>query len=123
MTQGAFSLWGEIIGVAGGALVLLLFGLTLAIPHRSGVRPGSRGHRQPEDQGVHEHIAPDGYIDSFAAVIQEGGGAYPPVVRLMLVGILVWWLAYLIFNFVTGGHMPPVIDPQLGDQIRIFFAR
>jgi hypothetical protein len=99
MTQGAFSLWGEIIGVAGGALVLLLFGLTLAIPHRSGVRPGSRGHRQPEDQGVHEHIAPDGYIDSFARVIEEAGGSLPLVVRLAIPGVLIWWLLYLILNW------------------------
>jgi hypothetical protein len=99
MTQNTLSIWAEIVGVAGGALVLLLFGLALAIPHRPRVGPGSSGHRQKAEEGIHEEIRPDGYIDSFAREIEEAGGALPPVVKLALPGILLWWLLYLIINW------------------------
>ena len=99
MTQTAFNLWGEILGVAGGAFVLLLFGLTLALRQRSAASAGGRGHRPIEDQGEHEEIRPDGYIDSFANVIEEAGGKLPPVVQLALPAILLWWLIYLILNW------------------------
>jgi hypothetical protein len=99
MTQNALSLWSEIIGVAGGALVLLIFGLALAIPHRPKVGPGSSGHREKAAEGVHEEIRPDGYIDSFAKEIEEAGGTLPLVVKLAIPGILLWWLFYLILNW------------------------
>ena len=121
MTRNALLLWPEILGIVGGGIILLLFGLALAIPHRAGVRPGSRGRR--EEEGGHEVVKPDGYIDSFGGVIEEGGGAFPPVVWLLLVGIIAWWVVYLAFNFITGGKIVPNINPQLSDQIRIFFIR
>ena len=99
MTQHAISVWGELVGVLGGALVLLVFGLALAIPHHVGTKPGSRGHRQPEDESLYEEIRPDGYIDSFAREIEEAGGELPLVVKVALPGILLWWLLYLILNW------------------------
>jgi hypothetical protein len=121
MTRNALLLWPEILGVVGGGIILLLFGLALAIPHRPSVRPGSRGHRQ-EEEG-YETVRPDGYIDTFGGVIEEGGGSFPPIVWLLLVGIIAWWVIYLVFNFITGGDMVPTVNPQLGDQIRIFFLK
>lgn len=96
MTVHTVSLWSEIFGVAGGALVLFLFGLALAIPQKPGVKPGSQGHRAEEETGEHEEIRPDGYIDSFAKDIEEAGGGLPPIVKLALPSIILWWLLYLI---------------------------
>ena len=99
MTQNTLSLWAEIVGVAGTALVLLLFGLAIAIPHRAKAGPGSSGHRQTAEEGLHEEIRPDGYIDSFAREIEEAGGGLPLVVKIAIPGILLWWLLYLILNW------------------------
>ena len=99
MTQNTLQIGPEIVWVVGGALVLFVFALTLALRHTSKVLPGSSGHREQEDDGGHEEIRADGYIDSFAKDIEEAGGGMPPVVKLLLPGILLWWLIYLILNW------------------------
>ena len=78
------------------ALVLFVFALTVALPHRPKSLPGSSGHREPKDQSAHEEIRPDGYIDSFAKEIEEAGGALPLIVKVAIPGVLLWWLLYLI---------------------------
>jgi hypothetical protein len=95
MTQNTLELWPEILAVAGGALVLFLFAVTIAIHHRASVPSGSQGHR---DKGApeHEEIRPDGYIDSFAGEIEEAGGGLPPVLKLALPAVIIWWLLYLL---------------------------
>ncbi len=99
MTVQTVSLWSEIVGVVGGALALLIFGVLLVLPHRSGVVSGSKGHRDEGDDDNHELIAPDGYIDSFANVIEEAGGSLPLIVKLAIPGIILWWFLYLILNW------------------------
>lgn len=99
MTQNVMQLWSEILAVAAGALILLLFALTVSLPHRPKVLPGSSSHRKEEEEGLHEEIRPDGYIDSFNKTIEEAGGALPWIVRLALPGIVIWWLIYLILNW------------------------
>jgi hypothetical protein len=99
MTQNTLQLWPEILAVLGGAFVLFLFALTVAMRHRPTVEPGSSGHREAEEEGVHEEIRPDGYIDSFAGDIEEAGGSLPPIVKLALPGVILWWLIYLILNW------------------------
>lgn len=101
MTVQSISTWSAIIGVAGGALILLVFGVFLALPHRRGIKPGSRGHRSENDD-EEETIAPDGFIDSFANVIEEAGGGTPPLVKIALVGVILWWFLYLILNWSGG---------------------
>lgn len=101
MTVNEFSVWLEILGILGGALVLLIFGLAIALPSRPTVEPGSSGHRD-EDGDAHEEIRPDGYIDSFAGVIEEAGGGLPLIVKIALPGIFLWWLIYLIINWMAG---------------------
>ena len=96
MTQNTLQIGPEIVGVVGGALVLFVFALTLALRHTSKVLPGSSGHREERAEGEHEVIRPDGYIDSFARVIEEAGGSLPPVVRIAIPAVLLWWLIYLI---------------------------
>ena len=99
MTQNTLDIGAEIIGIVAGMAVLLIFALTIALPHRFRVSPGRRGHRRPDEEGGHEVIRPDGYIDSFAKEIEEAGGSMPPVVWVALPGIILWWLLYLILNW------------------------
>jgi hypothetical protein len=99
VTQNVMELGPQAMTIAVGALVLLLFGLAVALPHRPRVLPGSEGHREPGDEAEHEEIRADGYIDSFAGEIEEGGGGLPLVVRLALPGVILWWLLYLILNW------------------------
>jgi hypothetical protein len=99
MTQNVLNVSYEFVWIAAGAFVLLLFAVTVALPHQGRVLPGSSGHREDEEEGEHEEIRPDGYIDSFAKEIEEAGGGMPPVVILALVAILLWWLIYLIVNW------------------------
>lgn len=96
MTQNVLQLWPEILWLAGGALVLLLFGLVIALPYRPKQLPGLSGHRSENDQGEHEEIHADGYIDSFSKEIEEAGGGPPLVVKIALPGVLISWLLYLI---------------------------
>ena len=100
MTANAMNVWGEIIGIAVGAGILLVFGiLTALMVRRPRIPPGSKGRRDKSDQGTHETIAADGYIDSFGGVIEEAGGALPPVVLVALITIPIWWLVYMIINW------------------------
>jgi hypothetical protein len=101
MTVNEFPVWLEILGILGGALILLLFGLTFALRNGSSVESGSSGHRDVQEEG-HEEIRPDGYIDSFAGVIEEAGGGLPFLVKIALPGIIIWWLVYLILNWNAG---------------------
>lgn len=96
MTVSSISLWSEIFGVVVGALVLFIFGLTLGLPQKPGTNPGSKGHRPEGESGETEEIRPDGYIDSFAKDIEEAGGGLPPILKIALPGVLIWWLLYLI---------------------------
>jgi hypothetical protein len=103
MTENAMQLWPEILAVIAGSVVLFIFAVTLAWPHRPKVKPGSKGHRPKEETGEHEEIRPDGYIDSFAGEIEEAGGGMPTVVKWALPGIILWWLIYLILFWTPKG--------------------
>jgi hypothetical protein len=96
MTQNVMQVSWELIYMFGGAAILLVSAVLVAIRHRPKVLPGSKGHRDSEDQAEIEEIRPDGYIDSFAKVIEEAGGSMPLIVKVALPGVLVWWLLYLI---------------------------
>jgi len=96
MTQNVLELGPEILSVIAGVVVLSIFALAVAIPHIAKKKPGSSGHRKEEDHTGHEEIRADGYIDSFAGTIEEAGGGLPPLVKLAIPAILIWWLVYLI---------------------------
>lgn len=98
MTQNALQVGSEILGIVVGAMVLLIFALAFALPLRSRILPGSRGHRDDED-GHHEDVRPDGYIDSFNREIEEAGGGLPWVVIVAVVGVLLVWLLYLVLHW------------------------
>jgi hypothetical protein len=84
----------EIAFTFGGAAILVVFAVALAVPHRQGTQPASRGHR--EQEGESEEVRPDGFIDTFAGQIEEAGGGLPWIVRIALVGVIVWWFLYLV---------------------------
>jgi hypothetical protein len=90
------------VGVLFGAFVLLVGAVSFALPRFiSGRAPGSRGHRPPEQEASQqqqkgETVAPDGYIDTFANVIEEAGGGLPTIVWVAIIGVGLWWLAYMI---------------------------
>ncbi|MCB2202660.1 hypothetical protein KQH56_01505 [bacterium] len=96
MTQNVLDIWGEIVGIVAGAGVLIVFAVAIAIKWHPKTLPGSSGHREKGDEESGETIRPDGYIDSFAGVIEEAGGGLPPVMRIAIPGILIWWLVTLI---------------------------
>jgi hypothetical protein len=99
VTQNALRMGPEIIGIVVGAVVLLIFALTFALPLRSRILPGSRGHREPEEDGHHEDVRPDGYIDGFNKEIEEAGGGLPWVVLIALPGVLIVWVVYLVLQW------------------------
>jgi len=99
MTENVLDFWSQILSVVAGAVVLLVFALVVALPHRPKVLPGSQGHRDESEQPGHEVIRADGFIDGFAKLIAEAGGSMPWIIRLALPGILLWWLLYLIYNW------------------------
>ncbi len=101
MTLNVMNVWGEIIGIAVGAGILLTFGWLVALMARMPqMPPGARGFRPPSSgDNQPETIAPDGYIDSFAGVIEEAGGGLPPLVKVALVAIPLWWLIYILVNW------------------------
>ncbi len=102
MTQNVVDLNSQLVWVVAGALVLLIFAVAAAWPHRPGVSPGSSGHRPLEEEAGHETVRPDGYIDSFANEIEEAGGGLPLLVKLAIPGVFLWWLLYLILNWTEG---------------------
>jgi hypothetical protein len=99
MTQNVMELGPQILSVAVGAFILLIFALAVAIPHRTKTLPGSQGHRDEAAGDDIEEIRADGYIDSFAGEIEEAGGGMPPVVLVALPSVILWWLLYLILNW------------------------
>jgi hypothetical protein len=110
MTLNVINVWGEIIGIGFGALVLLIFGLTFSpLVYRPKVPSGSAAERtepgEKEEHQAHgqesggEHVRADGYIDSFAGLVEEAGGSLPLIVSVFSIGLLVWWGLYLVINW------------------------
>jgi hypothetical protein len=99
MTQNAQDVWKDITWIVLSIGVLVLFAVAAAWPHKAATRPGSSGHRPASEQGEHEVIRPDGYIDTFANQISEAGGGLPLLLKIALPGVILWWLLYLIFNW------------------------
>ncbi len=110
MTMNVINRWGEIIGIAGGAIILLIFGLTFSplvyrprVPSGAAVErtgPGEKeAHQAREEQTGGEHVSADGYIDSFAGLVEEAGGSLPLIVTVFSIGLLLWWGVYLVTNW------------------------
>ena len=103
MTLNLIDDWSQVIWVIVGIVVLCAFALSLALPQKTPGGPGRNGPRPEEDEGSSEEIRPDGFIDSFSQEIEEAGGGLPPVMKLAIPVVLIWWLGYLIMNWSSAG--------------------
>ncbi|TDB36822.1 MAG: hypothetical protein D9V44_09940 [Actinobacteria bacterium] len=96
MPKNVLDVWGELMAISIGTVVLVLAALAFSFKHHARTQPGSSGHRPPEQQEDAERISPDGYIDSFSGLIEEAGGSLPPIGWVIVGLILVSYVAYLI---------------------------
>ncbi len=98
---------GQLIGIFSAIVVLLIFGITFSpLVYRprvpSGAAAESAGPGEKEAHEAHgqesggEHVRADGYIDSFAGLVEEAGGSLPLIVSVFTIGLFVWWGIYLV---------------------------
>lgn len=99
MTANLIRVFSEWIWIIGSIVVFFAFALAIVLRSHSNMRPGISGHRDNSEEGGHEEVRADGFIDSFAGEIEEAGGGLPPIVKLALPVVLLSWLIYLILNW------------------------
>ncbi len=98
---------GQIIGIGSAIIVLLIFCVTFSpLVYRPRVPSGSAAERAgPGEKEAHdargqaaggEHVRADGYIDSFAGLVEEAGGSMPLIVSVFTIGLAIWWASYLL---------------------------
>jgi len=58
------------------AALLVAGALVFAIRHRAHTGAGTSGHRPSGEESEDERISPDGYIDTFANIVEEAGGRF-----------------------------------------------
>ncbi|HEY5468297.1 MAG TPA: hypothetical protein VIK85_04260 [Coriobacteriia bacterium] len=96
MPDNVLQVGPEILTVVLWTVVLFAAALALAVRHRARVVSGSKGHREPEDEGESETIGPDGYIDVFANTIEEAGGSLPRMAAVIMIALIIAYFVYLI---------------------------
>ena len=96
MPDNVLDVAGQWFSVIAGTIALLGAAMAFAVRHRMRTKPGSAGHRTKEQAGEVERVGPDGYIDSFANVIEEAGGGLPTMGTVIIVVVVVCYFAYLI---------------------------
>ncbi len=96
MPKNVLDVWGEIMAISIGTVVLVLAALVFSFKHRARTQPGSSGHRPDGQVEDAERISPDGYIDSFSGLIEEAGGGLPPIGWVIIGVILASYVAYLV---------------------------
>lgn len=110
MAMNVLNIWGEIFGIAGGALILILFAVTfypLATRYRI---PPRRMEETAESEGGLEKqankneievdkIRAQDYVESFNGDITGGRGPLPLVVSVFVTGLIIWWAIYLVTNW------------------------
>ncbi len=110
MVLNVLNVWGELISIVGGLLVLLIFGLTFSpLVYRPKVPSGAAAEQtEPGEKEEHEaqgqekggeHVRADGYIDSFAGLVEEAGGSLPLIVSVFSIGLLIWWAVYMLLEW------------------------
>ncbi len=110
MALNVLNVWGEIIGIGVGIVILLIFGITFSpLVYRPRVPSGAAAERAaPGEKEAHEakgqeaggeHVHADGYIDSFAGLVEEAGGSLPLIVSTFTIGLFIWWGVYLVTNW------------------------
>lgn len=108
MVINVLNVWGEVIQIIISIVVLIIFCL-IFVPFSSRFRvpspklkdvpqPGDEIEKQPEDV-EEDKIRVDDYVESFNGNAVQGKGAVPIVVTIILIGLLVWWVIYLVTNW------------------------
>ena len=93
----------EVFAVVVGLIVLLGAALALAFKYRAtSSRPGEQGNRPTEGEEDTERVSPDGFIDSYAGVIDEAGGGMPYTGWVIIAVVLVCYVAYLFLFWNAG---------------------
>jgi len=99
MPDNVLQVWPTILSVVTWTIVLIAAALAFAIRHRAHTGPASSGHRPPGEESEDERSSPDGYIDSFANVVEEAGGGLPLMGWIVMIAVWLMWLLYMIFNW------------------------
>lgn len=108
MAMNVLNIWGELLGIVGGALILIIFGVTL-YPIFSHYRvPSRRMEETPEPEGDakkqggsggEDKIHPQDYIEGVNGHVHSAFGVVPLVAGLFGIGLFVWWAIYLVTNW------------------------
>lgn len=94
----------EIFSIVTGTIVFLAAAVAFAFKYNATpTKAGERGQRPESEQRDAEKIRPDGFIDSFAGVISEAGGALPFTAWLIMGATLAAYVAYLFLNWNQAG--------------------
>jgi hypothetical protein len=110
MAMNVLNIWGEIFGIAGGALILILFAVTFSplvthyrIPHRrmdeTSESEGGLENQVNKNELEVDKIRAQDYVESFNGDITGGRGALPLVVSVFSIGLIIWWAIYLVTNW------------------------
>jgi hypothetical protein len=106
MAMNVLNVWGEILSIAGGALILIIFCVTIypfVTRYRTPPRKTNEGSQSEESlegqAGKGEKIQAQDYIESFNGDINGGFGVIPLVVSVFSIGLLLWWGIYLVTNW------------------------
>lgn len=110
MAMNVLNIWGEIFGIAGGALILIIFAVTFSplvtryrIPHRrmdeTTVSEGGLENPANKNELEVDKIRAQDYVESFNGDITGGRGALPLVVTVFSLGLIIWWAVYLVTNW------------------------
>lgn len=94
MPKNVLEIWPQLIPVFVGIQVLLGLALAFSFRYRTGAESGRKGHR--DEEGEAERVSPDGWIESFAGRIEEAGGGFPLMGRIIIIVTLIWYFAYLL---------------------------
>lgn len=110
MALNVLNTWGEIFGIAGGALILIVFAVTFfPLSTRLRVPPNRVDDSVPSDapsdekkvgdEKEVEKIRAKDSIESFNGDVYGGRAPIPLVVAIFSIGLLIWWGIYLVTNW------------------------
>ncbi len=110
MVINVLNIPGQLIGIFSAILVLLIFGITFSpLVYRPRVPSGGalettetgekEAHEEHGEESGGEHVRADGYIDSFAGLVEEAGGSLPLIVSVFSIGLLIWWAVYMLLEW------------------------
>lgn len=110
MVLNVLNIWGEIILIVVSVVALITFCL-IFLPfntRRKITTPKMEEYpysvdtpekQNEKDMTEEETIRADEYIESFNGNVVSGRGIVPVMVIITLIGLLVWWVGYMVLNW------------------------